>query len=182
MPGPLAEHLIADHRRLEALLEQAVADPARFDHTAFERFRAGLLRHIGVEEKVLLADARSRRGGEPLPVARVLRVEHGALASLLVPTPDRALVAEIRSILEQHDPREEGPGGLYETCERLAGDELGMLLERVLAAPEVPAARHFDGPAACRTAREALERSSAAAAPRSIRARAVERGGADPTE
>lgn len=166
VPGPLAEHLIADHRRLEALLDRSVADPARFDHAAFERFRAGLLRHIGIEEKILLADARRRRGGEPLPVARVLRVEHGALASLLVPTPDHALVAEIRSILAQHDPREEGPGGVYETCERLAGDEVGALLERVLDAPEVPAARHFDGPAACRTAREALERAAAAAPPR----------------
>lgn len=168
MPGPLAAYLIADHERLERLLDRAVADPERFDHEAFEEFRAGLMRHIGIEEKIVLADARRRRGGEPLPIARVLRVEHGALASLLVPTPDHAIVSEIRSILEVHDPREEGPGGAYEQCEALAGDEVLALLERARSAPEVPAAPHFDGPSACRTAREALARAAASAPPRRV--------------
>jgi hypothetical protein len=163
MPGALARHLLEDHERLHALLERAVADPSRFDHDAYRAFRAGLLRHIGIEEKILLADARARRGGEPLPIARVLRVEHGALASLLVPTPDAALVSEIRSILAVHDPREEGPGGVYEVCEALAGDEAAALLDRVKQAPEVPAARYFDGPRALRTAGEALARASASA-------------------
>lgn len=168
MAGPLARYMLADHVRLDRLLELAVADPARFDHEAFERFRAGLMRHIGIEEKIMLADARRRRGGEPLPIARIVRVEHGALASLLVPTPDHALVAEIRALLERHNPREEGPGGVYETCEALAGDEVGALLYQAQRAPEVPPARHFDGPRAVRTAREALERASAAAPPRSV--------------
>ncbi len=138
--GLLAQHMAAEHARLEALLERSVADPKRFDARAFDEFRAGLLRHIGIEEKILLTDARRRRGGEPLPVAKMLRVEHGALASLLVPTPDRALVEEIRTLLHSHDAREEGPGGLYETCEQLAGEEVSVLLERARRAPQVPAA------------------------------------------
>lgn len=154
--GPLSRAMAADHERLEALLERSVADPQRFDVAAFEEFRAGLLRHIGIEEKILLTDARRRRGGAPLPEAKTLRVEHGALASLLVPTPDHALVAEIRALLHSHDAREEGPGGLYETCERLAGDEVSELLERVRRAPSVPAAPHFDGVGAKRTAAGAL--------------------------
>lgn len=178
MAGPLAAYLIADHRRLEALLERAIADPTCFEHEAFEQFRAGLMRHIGIEEKILLADARERREGDPLPMARVLRVEHGALASLLVPTPDFELVREIRVLLEQHDPREEGPGGLYEVCEQLAGEKGALeLLERAERAPEVRAAPHFDGPAACRTAREALERASSAAPPRSVVIRRRSGGG-----
>ena len=154
--GRLSQTMAAQHERLEALLERSAADPARFDLAAFEEFRAGLLRHIGIEEKILLVDARRRRGGEPLPVARQLRVEHGALASLLVPTPDHALVAEIRALLRPHDAREEGPGGLYETCEQLAGDDLSELLERVRKAPRVPPAAHFDGVGAQRTAAGAL--------------------------
>ncbi len=154
--GRLSQYMAADHARLEALLERSVADPDRFDAASFEEFRAGLLRHISIEEKILLADARRRRGGEPLPVAKLLRVEHGALASLLVPTPDHALVAEIRTLLRSHDAREEGPGGLYEACERLAGDEASALLERARKAPAVPVAAHFDGPGAKRTAAGAL--------------------------
>jgi regulator of cell morphogenesis and NO signaling len=158
--GPLSKAMAAEHERLEALLEQSVADPARLDLGAFEAFRAGLLRHIGIEEKILLPDARRRRGGEPLPVAKLLRVEHGALASLLVPTPDHALVGEIRTLLRAHDAWEEGPGGLYETCERLAGDEASELLERVRKAPPVPAAAHFDGVGAQRTVAGALRGAS----------------------
>lgn len=169
MPGPVHAMMTQDHARLEGLLEQAVQDPHNFDHTAFEQFRAGLLRHIGMEEKILLAEARARRGGVPLPVAAQLRLEHGALASLLVPTPDAALVAEIRSILAGHNPLEEDPGGLYETCETLAGDALPRLMARLRAAPPVPLNPHFDGPGAKRTAAQALEalrRHSSRPAPR----------------
>lgn len=168
MSGPLTKYMLSDHGRLERLLDRAIENPDAFDHEAFEQFRAGLMRHIGIEEKIMLADARRRRGGEPLPIARVIRVEHGALASLLVPTPDHALVREIQSLLAQHNPREEGPGGLYALIEELAGDEVGELLEAAKRAPEVPPAAHFDGERAVRTAREALERSSAAAPPRRV--------------
>lgn len=166
--GVLAQYMEDDHRRIDRLLADAVADPEHFDHDAFERFRSALLRHVGIEEKILLADARWRAGGVPLPIARVLRREHGAIASLLVPTPDRALVAEIRRLLAVHNPREEGPDGLYETCERLAGDDVPSLLERVRSAPEVPMARHYDGARATRSAADALARSAQAAPPKSF--------------
>ncbi len=162
MSGPLTRYLERDHVKIDELLEAAVRDPHHFDHVAFERARARLLRHIGIEEKILLPDAKRRRGGEPLPLARFLRRDHGAIASLLVPTPDHALVRELRSILSAHNPLEEGPGGLYAICEELAGDESGELLRRAKAAPEVPLAKHFDGPRATRSAAEALARSSSA--------------------
>ncbi|MDQ3037370.1 MAG: hemerythrin domain-containing protein, partial [Myxococcota bacterium] len=86
----IREWLEADHRAMGALLDRADAG-GRLDVDAFEALRARLLRHIGIEEKVLLAAARDRRGA-PLARARQIRVEHGAIASLLVPTPDLALV------------------------------------------------------------------------------------------
>src|SRR5262252_7766498 len=127
MSGPIHALLEADHRRLAALLDRAVADPARFDHDAFEAFRAGLLRHIGIEEKILLPEARRRRGGTPLPIAPQLREDHGVLGALLVPTPDAALVAEIRQLLDDHDVLEEAPDGLYDTCDRLIGADAAAL-------------------------------------------------------
>lgn len=160
MSGPIHALLARDHARLEALLARSTEDPGHFDHEAFEEFRAGLLRHIGIEEKILLPDAKRRRAGVHLPLAQRLRVEHGALAALLVPTPDAALVGEIRSILREHDELEEAPGGLYEQCEQLAGAEGAAILERILAAPSVPVAKHFDGHGACRSAAEALAASA----------------------
>ena len=160
MAGPLTAWFAADHERLDALLRRSVADPRAFDPDAFEAFRGGLLRHIALEEKFLLPRARMARGGEPLPVARRLRVDHGAIASLLVPTPDAGIVAELRSILEPHNAVEEGPEGLYATCDRLLAPEVGDLLERIRAYPPVKTAPHNDGPGTYRTAEEALRGSA----------------------
>ncbi len=159
-PGPLAAWFAADHARLDALLSRSVADPRAFDLEAFEAFRAGLLKHIALEEKFLLPAARRARGGEPLPLARRLRVDHGAIASLLVPTPDAAIAAELRSILGPHNAAEEGPGGLYQACDQLLASEAGALLEKVRAYPDVKVAPHRDVPGVYRTAADALAASA----------------------
>lgn len=137
-----------DHARLDELL--------RGDAGAFERFRAGLLRHIGIEEKILLPAARRRRAGASWPLAEQIRVEHAALGALLVPTPDAALVDEIATLLAAHNTLEEQDGGLYADIEALAADEAALLLERAQAAVEPPLARHFDGAGTLRTAAAAL--------------------------
>ena len=160
MPGPLAAWFAADHRRLDALLSRSVADPEAFDLETFEAFRAGLLKHIALEEKILLPAIRQARGGEPLPLARRLRVDHGAIASLLVPTPDAAIVAELRIILEPHNAAEEGPEGLYPACDQLLAASAAALLERVLDYPDVKVAPHRDVPGVYRTAAEALRASA----------------------
>ncbi len=153
--GPLARFLVDEHRHIEAGLRAATADPARFDVDRYERARVALLRHIAIEEKVLMPFARRARG-TPLPVAGRLRKEHGAIASLLVPTPDAALVGELLALLAAHDALEEGPGALYEQIEALAGPELETLLAAARAQPAPPAAPHFDGPRVHRTAAAAL--------------------------
>jgi hypothetical protein len=152
----VTDYLITDHARLHALLADA-ADGERFDANVFEAFRAALLRHIGIEEKLVFAAARRALGGEPLAHGPELRIEHGALSSLLVPTPDRALCAEIRSLLRAHDAKEEGPDGVYAACEHLLSpSESQALAAQAAAFPEVPLARHFDGPGVHRTAASAL--------------------------
>ena len=153
--GPLSRYLADEHRAIEADLRAAVAGP-EFDGAAYARARLALLRHIGIEEKVLLPFAKQARGGEPLPVAGRLRKEHGAIASLLVPTPDHALVGELLGLLHAHDPLEEGPGALYAVVEELAGAEVDALLDAARAQPVPPAAKHFDGKGTHRTAASAL--------------------------
>ncbi|MBX5481037.1 MAG: hemerythrin domain-containing protein [Myxococcaceae bacterium] len=143
--GPIFELLEADHQRLDGLLARAVADPSRIDREACDAFRHGLLRHIAMEEKVLLPEAM-RRSGKSLPVARILRLDHAALAALLVPTPTPEGISTIGRILSEHNPLEEGPEGLYATCERLVGAQADALVERMRALPPVKVAAHFDGP------------------------------------
>ena len=160
MRGPISEFLAADHARLDALLDAAVPGPGAVDLAAFGAFREGLLRHIALEEKILLPAARTARGGEPLPQARRLRVDHGAIAALLVPTPTPEIAAELRKILVPHDEAEERVGGLYDSCDTLLAAEAAALLDRMRAYPPVKVARYHDGPRVCRTAEEALRVSA----------------------
>lgn len=146
LPRAIYAFLADDHARLDALLRRSVADPEAIERDAYEQFRAGLLRHIAMEEKVLLPEARRLRGGDPLPIAKRLRADHAALASLLVPTPTHAILNVVRGVLDDHNRLEEAPDGLYATCEALAGPKLEGLLERLRAVPDVPLAPHFDGP------------------------------------
>ena len=157
--GPVTDFLMADHRRLESLLQPAAAHADQVDPGAYAQFRAGLLRHIGMEEKILLPAAQRLRGGEPLPIATKLRLDHGALATLLIPTPTAAVIASIRGILKEHNMLEEGPGGLYETCDELAGAEAAALLAKLRAAPEVTVLPHSDTPTVMNTVHRALERA-----------------------
>ena len=167
MPGPIVRFLTDDHDRLDALLRRALARPGAVDREPFDAFRAGLLRHIALEEKILLPAARAARGGEPLPLARRLRIDHGAITSLLVPTPTPAIAGEIRSILEPHNRVEEEPGGLYESCDTLLADQAEELVARMRAYPPVKVTGYKDGPGVHRTAESALASS----------ARQVERAG-----
>lgn len=159
MPGPISRLLSDDHLRLDALLTRATPRPGEIDQTAYAEFRAGLLKHIGMEEKMLLPAAQRARGGEPLPTAAKLRLDHGALAALLVPSPTLAIIATLRRILGAHNALEEAAGGVYEVCEQLVGPDVDTLLAQLRAAPEVPVHTHVDGPRIMDAARRALARA-----------------------
>ena len=157
--GPITDFLVKDHGRLEGLLQSAVAQVGSVDQGAYDQFRAGLLRHIGMEEKILLPAAQRIRGGEPLPIAAKLRLDHGAIASLLMPPPTAAVIAKIRAVLKVHNIIEEGPGGLYETCDELASSEAAQLLAKLQAAPELAVLPCSDSPAVMPAVQRALERA-----------------------
>ena len=159
MRGKIYRYLASDHERLDVLLERAMVDPDNIDMSAYAQFRSGLLKHIGMEEKILLPAARRNRSGEPLPVAARLRLDHGALTALLVLSPTATVVAAIRAILEAHNPVEEDPGGVYEQCEELAGAEADQILRQLQEAPEVRVLAHVDTPFVMEAARRTLARA-----------------------
>lgn len=142
---PLVAYLEADHDRLDRLLAEATAPPGRIDLELFGAFRRGLLRHIGIEEKILFSAAKKARGGAPIPAFDRLRADHGLLTALLVPTPTDEIVGRLRSILGPHNEIEERNGGTYATCVEAIGDEEATaLLERVRAFPEPPVRPYYD--------------------------------------
>ena len=152
-------YLADDHRRLEELLRRATVAEDSIEPSAYSEFRGGLLRHIGMEEKILLPAAQTARGGEPLPVASKLRLDHGALAALLVLTPTAAIVAAIRSILHSHNPLEEGPDGVYAQCERIDSFGSDQILVRLQNYPAVAMAAYVDNATAIQSARNAIKRA-----------------------
>lgn len=157
--GPLAQFLSADHRRLDALLKSTASKMGQVNRKVYDQFRAGLLRHIGMEEKILFPAVQRQRGGDPLPIAAKLRLDHGALATLLMPSPTPAILAAIRRLLVDHNALEEGPDGVYDLCDQAAGTETESLLKALRDAPSVAVMPHSDSPAVMTTLRRALERA-----------------------
>jgi hypothetical protein len=139
----LRDILSRDHERLDALLT-AVVSSDTVDEEKFEEFRRGLLRHIGIEEKVLFPEMRRRNGYTE--VEEQLHRDHAALAALLVPRPTRVEVEQIHAILSEHNPLEEDAGGMYERFEALAGSDLDAIETRVREYPAVPTAPYSDTP------------------------------------
>ena len=144
--GPIEEFLVADHVAIDRLLAASERADGSIDETTYTRFRHDLLRHIGMEEKVLLPYARARRGGESLAIAFMLRRDHGEIAKLLVRRPTLERLRDLRELLGRHNALEEGPEGLYATCDELAGDEGAAVVARLRAQTDVPLAPYYDGP------------------------------------
>jgi hypothetical protein len=155
----ISRFLAADHARLDGLLRRAVADPVHIDRAAYAEFRAGQLKHIAMEEKILLPAAKRANDGEPLAIVAKLRRDHAAIAALLMPPPTPTIVAALQTILNDHNASEEGLGGLYGTCDEILAAEADEILVCLRAAPEVRVNRHADTPSVFGAARRALERA-----------------------
>jgi hypothetical protein len=64
---------------LEALFRSAVADRLKVDVPTYNRFRAGLLRHIGLEEEILLPTLHRLQGNAFPLAAAVMKTVCSAL-------------------------------------------------------------------------------------------------------
>jgi hypothetical protein len=159
MRGNLYSFFADDHRRLEFLLERATSAREGYDMVAYGQFRSGLLRHIKMEENILLPAAQKVRGGVPLKIAGKIRLDHGALTALMVPPPSPSIIGALRAILADHDLLEEQPGGMYETLESLTGLEVDALLSEARDTPDVRLHPHKSEPFVLEATRRALARA-----------------------
>ncbi len=132
--GPIAAYMKADHDRIEELRR----------YGAWREFRIGVLRHIHLEERILLPAVRLWRGGAPLPEAAKLRDEHTAIATLLVVSPSAEIRAALGRILVPHHALEEAPGGLYDSCDALAGTQAATIVEKLRSEPNVALKRQHN--------------------------------------
>jgi hypothetical protein len=150
--------MAAEHAHLDELLGKAAGQGGAIDREAYERFRERLLRHIRIEEKILLPMAERKRG-DALPVAAQLRLDHGALAALLMLPPADPTFRAIRAVLDAHNPLEEIEGGVYDQCQSLAGSEINELLAQIAATPRVPVSSWVHSPKVLAAAQRVLARA-----------------------
>ncbi|MDE2489717.1 MAG: hemerythrin domain-containing protein [Elusimicrobia bacterium] len=146
--------MAGDHARLDGLLARSLEGPD-VARAAFGAFRGGLLRHIGLEETVLLPAL----SGWDAALAAKLRLEHGAITNLLVPEPTRAIAAALRAILAPHNRAEEKPGGLYDAVDALPAAEVERLAARLRGAPDLPLRPYSKRPQALEAAKRAMARA-----------------------
>jgi hypothetical protein len=155
----ISRYLEKDHRRIEDILQCATGSSDRIEPELYAAFRGALLRHIGMEEKILFPEIRKATDGSSLPGVEQLHLDHGALAALLVPTPTKSILDAIRTILRRHNIVEEGPEGIYGQCERLPGIDADRILVRLQAAPPVALNPHVDNATAVESMRAAVLRA-----------------------
>lgn len=142
--GPVAARMAADHARLDALLERVEAEGLR-PGPSYDEFREGLLRHMWIEEHVLIPLA-GKDGFDRL------KQDHGALTALLVPVPTPGILSALRGILGPHNGLEEAPQGLYALCDRASGAGAGAAMDRAPRIPLRPCDPGGSALAACRRA------------------------------
>lgn len=159
MNKPLYTFFTNDHHRVEGLLDKATEIEGEIQEEFYHRFRTGLLRHIKMEEKIFFPAAQRANGGEAITLAAKLRLDHGALTSLMVVPPTDDVIKVIRHVLEKHDQLEEEPGGMYDICENLTREDTQDILAQLEMVTEVPVHPHNRADYALGAAKRALERA-----------------------
>jgi len=150
-------YLSHDHRYIDRLFERALQHDT-VDMLLYTKFRIRLLRHIAIEEQLVLPVIRKHLPGG-FPMETQLRLEHGALAALLVPPPDTDVTDVLACLLRKHNALEEAHGTLYElldNCARLEDDDVTAAIRNH---PEPPLSRFINNPMALEPAKRALDRA-----------------------
>ena len=150
------EYFTQDHRRLESLLHRAIDASALVDEAAYVEFRIGLLKHIALEEKILIP-ALSK--SDKYPLASQLRLEHGAIAALLVLPPSVEIKNALLGILRSHNKCEESEAGLYKDCDTLLEISLDTIMQMIKTYPNVPVMPYNNSQMAHDAVRRAVSRA-----------------------
>lgn len=139
------EYLANDHARLDALLARATASPDRIDvpqlRDELVRWRrneqgrdGGVVRMERAEERRHRITLGSREREENLLFHRDVTEQPGA----------KLVVRHV--VLDEHNPLEDAPDGLYDHCDRTAGDTALQLLAQMQAILPIRVAQHVDEP------------------------------------
>jgi hypothetical protein len=158
-PRRIYEVMAMEHLRLEGLLDLMQSRDQETNAETYQIFRETLLRHIRIEERILLPMAQQCSDGRPLALAARLRLDHGALAAMMMLPPAPRVLAAVRAVLKVHNPLEDGPGGVYERCDELVGPGRQELLLEIQNVPKVPVSPYIDSPAVFSAARRVLSRA-----------------------
>lgn len=155
----ITHYLSADHDRLDQLLRLSITAAGEINTDAYQKFRQGLLRHIGIEEKILIPALKQNLDGEMQKTLDRIRSDHSAIVALLVPPPSPAIVQALKAILTGHNELEEKNGGFYERAD--AFDEIAaeQIAEKVKNAPDVKSLPNNPDPKVLDATRRALERA-----------------------
>ena len=116
----VTEYLAGDHARLGESFDRAIAGAA-LELAPYETFRAGLLRHIAIEEKLLFPAVKPAADAALLARMAALHADHARIGMLLAVYPTAERCRELAALLERHDADEEGPTGVYAACEAALG-------------------------------------------------------------
>ena len=159
MSGVLYQYLSSDHDRLDDLLERATAKPGIIDEEYYADFRNRLLRHISIEEKIVLPAIARWQGEQKAALAERLHLDHGAIVSLMVPPPKPIHHPDVEVCFCRPQSTRGGHSCLYEIFEKLAGSETDSMLEELKSAPAVPVLPHNSKPELLELAKQALARA-----------------------
>lgn len=159
MNKPLYDFFTGDHHRVEGFLDKATEKPGEINMEYYHLFRTGLLKHIKMEENILFPAAQKANNDVPLPLQAKLRLDHGAITSLMVVPPTYDIIKVLRHVLKQHDKLEEETGGMYDVCESLTAGETESILEKLRNVTEVPVHPHNKADYALHSAIRSLERA-----------------------
>ncbi len=121
----LTDVLLREHRELLAMITACTRREGEVDLHAFDQYRLRQLRHVAIEEKVLLPALAERT---PLGPAfqNGLRKDHETIVVLCVTAPDPDFVHDLQEFIAWHQRVEEQPGGLFELYQRHVGDDRGV--------------------------------------------------------
>ena len=155
----ITEYLSADHDRLDALLQHTITESDEIDQTAYIQFRQGLLRHIGIEEKILIPALKIDMNAIMKDTVERIHLDHSAIVALLVPPPSPEIISALHKILSRHNELEERNGGFYEQADAYDAQAVQHIADAVKNAPEVKTLPNNSNPVALDAARRALERA-----------------------
>ena len=159
MNQEITNYLSDDHDRLDALLKQSLKPDGSIDLDAYHQFRQGLLRHIGIEEKVLIPALKNDLDDEIKSTLERIRMDHSAIVALLVPTPSPEIISALHPIGQKHNELEEKNGGFYERSDAYDAQASLHMAENVRNAPEVKSLPNNPDPKVLEATRRALERA-----------------------